>query len=100
MQSVTCMMFNCTFLRLSHELASHTITLRNNVKNVIITIKSQTLGFPQLKRKKTPGKIGLNTEIIRFILVPLQSYILELPQWRRQFYLPADLKVTSRVMPP
>ena len=100
MQSVTCMMFNCTFLRLSHELASHTITLRNNVKNVIITIKSQTLGFPHLKRKKTPGKIGLNTEIIRFILVPLQSYILELPRWRRQFYLPADLKVTSRVMPP
>lgn len=60
------MMFNCTFLRLSHGLASHTITLRNNVKNVIIIIKSQTLGFPHLKRKKTQGKIGLNTEIIRF----------------------------------
>lgn len=31
--------------------------------------------------------------------MPLQSYILELPRWWRQFSLPADLKVTTRVMP-
>lgn len=67
MRSVTCVMFNCTFLRFSHGLASNTITLRNNVKNVIITMKSKTLGFPHLRiKKKTGGKIGLSTEIIRF----------------------------------
>lgn len=79
MRSVTCVMFNYTFLRFSHGLASNTITLRNNVKNVIITTKSKTLGFPHLKikkKKKTGGKIGLSTEIIGFILVPLQSYVL------------------------
>ena len=49
MRSVTCVMFNYTFLRFSHGLASNTITLGNNVKNVIITMKRKTLGFPHLK---------------------------------------------------